>query len=1087
MIRRNRNGTYFPMMGRGRIIASVSFLPLAFLLMLLVGWVPKAQAAPTLSNLIGEIERITIDNPADHYSGGKIVVGGQVVTLPRNLLIDLPANRLTLKQLFELAPAACIANGETGLAKADACNQSGMGAFATMSANRSDFGNVIAGDVLIDKGLESVTGFVTFINYDQGYYRVGGQPGVDNAGVIVRLNDPGARHTVQSGLGCLAGSENCSADPRFTLDPDNYTNVFSNGFPYCLPSTVARTVTTGLPAIPPSIPAVPVGPATPASADGTGDVLCPDTNRPASLNTPAADSRRLAPLKVGDSITAEGTFEIIDGVKFLSAHTSIIGVALPSATTAGQPDYFFLAEVFMDAPAFFNLRYRTLIIGYTTLADPAVGGTDVLFWTIHRDKVNNEIHELPWASVLGCDAASGAGTCSSQGLAGAGGFIFRIRHDIDFLMAANPATPGGTKDGKLSLCAHLRGDPGNRLGTNICPTNPVGNNTGTLAEEFGIFSPIPHEIMGRTGRKVADVDNTIKTIDVSGNEATWGEYLFPFGVNLGGISLQEMNEIDLNLMSTPNLFEGIPWNLDRRLGPGGCPETGCEADDPADPYKYALDPFPYSGLHPKTALVTLGIAPPGGLPTDPYNDPNFTASPLDNVQNRMFSFVNAAGAFDGNNTVINSTQLANLTPPDFPIVETPPLQLAITVLPPPAVNALSPLTASPASPQLAGPQVLFTTLASGGSGIYEYQFSQNIGGVLTIMQPYGPSPSWVWSTAGLAAGTYNFQVDARSAFSANTSEASAVASYVIVSPAPATGAFLFATPASSQPQGTPVTFIAVGAGGSLIYEYQFSYRLSGTPTYTLGQAYSSSSIWNWTTTAIPSASYNILVNVRSAGSTAASEASATATFSFTGTGPASGVALNPTPASPQVPGTSVLFTAAASGGSESYEYQFWLHNGTSWSIMKPYGAAGDNNWSWSTSGVADGTYYIQVWARSAGSTAPYDARAEATYILSAVTPAATVTFTPPPSPASPQAPGTRTPVLFTAVAGGGSGSYEYQFWLFNGTSWSIMKPYGAADDNTWTWTTSGVTAGTYFIQVWARGAGSANPYEARAEATYVLQ
>jgi len=194
-------------------------------------WAVTAQAARSGVPILGEIERITLDNPADHYSGGTIVVGGQIVILPRNLLLDLPANRLTLKQLFDQAPAACIANGESGLAKADVCNRSGAGGFAILSANKSDAGNVIAGDVFLQKGQESVTGTVTFINYNDGYYRLNGQPGADNAGVIVRLNDPGAKHTVQTGLGCLPGSENCSADPRFTLDPDNYTNSFSNGYP----------------------------------------------------------------------------------------------------------------------------------------------------------------------------------------------------------------------------------------------------------------------------------------------------------------------------------------------------------------------------------------------------------------------------------------------------------------------------------------------------------------------------------------------------------------------------------------------------------------------------------------------------------------------------------------------------------------------------------------------------------------------------------------------------------------------------------------------------------------------------------------
>ena len=64
----------------------------------------------------------TLDNPAEFWSGGRIVLRRDNVVIPRNLLIDLPANRLTLQQLFAQAPPACLANGEPGLAKADRCN-----------------------------------------------------------------------------------------------------------------------------------------------------------------------------------------------------------------------------------------------------------------------------------------------------------------------------------------------------------------------------------------------------------------------------------------------------------------------------------------------------------------------------------------------------------------------------------------------------------------------------------------------------------------------------------------------------------------------------------------------------------------------------------------------------------------------------------------------------------------------------------------------------------------------------------------------------------------------------------------------------
>ena len=130
-----------------------------------------------MAPIVGEIERISLDNPADVWSGGRIVAGGDNVVIPRNLLIDLPANRLTLQQLFAQAPPACLANGETGLAKADRCNIDATGGLATIFANRTGGGDVIAGDVRIAKAVESVTGTVTYVNYTDGYFRLNGIPG----------------------------------------------------------------------------------------------------------------------------------------------------------------------------------------------------------------------------------------------------------------------------------------------------------------------------------------------------------------------------------------------------------------------------------------------------------------------------------------------------------------------------------------------------------------------------------------------------------------------------------------------------------------------------------------------------------------------------------------------------------------------------------------------------------------------------------------------------------------------------------------------------------------------------------------------
>jgi hypothetical protein len=149
--------------------------------------------------------------------------------------------------------------------------------------------------VHIAKGTELITGTVSFIDFTQGYFRLNGLIGLPTNGLLVRMNDPTARHSIQSGLGCAAGNtSNCSPDVRFAGDPDNYTVSFATGYPACLPSTVTTAFRTQ-----------------PADASGNGDAFCPATNRAGPV---AANSTRFAPIKVGDNVTIAGNREAIGGV-----------------------------------------------------------------------------------------------------------------------------------------------------------------------------------------------------------------------------------------------------------------------------------------------------------------------------------------------------------------------------------------------------------------------------------------------------------------------------------------------------------------------------------------------------------------------------------------------------------------------------------------------------------------------------------------------------------------------------------------------------------------------------------------------------
>jgi stage II sporulation protein D len=62
----------------------------------------------------------------------------------------------------------------------------------------------------------------------------------------------------------------------------------------------------------------------------------------------------------------------------------------------------------------------------------------------------------------------------------------------------------------------------------------------------------------------------------------------------------------------------------------------------------------------------------------------------------------------------------------------------------------------------------------------------------------------------------------------------------------------------------------------------------------------------------------------------------------------------------------------------------------------------------------------------------------------------------------------------SANAIGGTAPYSYKFWVFNGSSWTVGRDWGASA--TWAWIPP--AAGTYTVQVWARNAGSTALYDA---------
>lgn len=497
--------------------------------------VASPAAASTSAIVGGEIERITLDAPGDHFAGGVIVVGGQNVVVPRNLLVDLPATRLTLSQLFAEAPPACAAQATTGLARTDPCLRGAAGAFATVRANRRSSGDLIAGEVFIDKGAEQVTGVVTYIDHANGYFRINGQPGSDATGVMVRLNDPQARHTVQQGPGCRPGSDNCSPDSRFGVDPDNYTAAFVTGVPVCLPSIVAGGARTQG-----------------SNLQGNGDPLCPQTNRASNV---VSDARRFAPLRVGDHVEARGVFEHVDGIRFLSAHHLVGHVALFTRDDPSQPDFIALSAADWNTPPFAGESLALTVTGSTSLS-----GSQVDVFGRHFD-VQGLAHDRPLASTVGNPGFINQGVPPNQQ------GIFAIRYDVNLLT--------GVVVPQTAPCQVLR-----NAGFNLCPLGP------SLADEIAVLSPLARELLVRT-RRLFPVDPSVVVLDVSGQSAPFGRYLTPVT-----LTHPDFGAIDLGRFDTAFAFTGQPWLMDRRLGPGGCA-------GPCEPSPQPLSPFPFEEYDPR--------------------------------------------------------------------------------------------------------------------------------------------------------------------------------------------------------------------------------------------------------------------------------------------------------------------------------------------------------------------------------------------------------------------------------------------------------------------------------------------------------
>ncbi len=276
-----------------------------------------AQSAAQIAHqfeLIGHIESLTVEDPSDPLSAGRIKVHGVEAVLPRNLIVQMPARYLTPADIVALNPAAPGTN--SGLALED--TPPPLAAFeATVVGNIVD-GEYRAGLVWIAQhSLATGAGFIDEIAAD-GEISVVADPDAAAPATVtrVRINDPNG----------VFAPPDPNADERFMVDEANPTVHAGTGYPMCIAQAAAPGECP-----PANRPPGPDGAPLTTFVMGANGLAGSPAGAPPIPPCPGCDQTRQAPLMPGDFIFFAGTLAEDATGRYISAHTVEANVGIYTA------------------------------------------------------------------------------------------------------------------------------------------------------------------------------------------------------------------------------------------------------------------------------------------------------------------------------------------------------------------------------------------------------------------------------------------------------------------------------------------------------------------------------------------------------------------------------------------------------------------------------------------------------------------------------------------------------------------------------------------------------------------------------------
>jgi hypothetical protein len=275
-----------------------------------------------------------------------------------------------------------------------------------------------------------------------------------------------------------------------------------------------------------------------------------------------------------------------------------------------------------------------------------------------------------------------------------------------------------------------------------------------------------------------------------------------------------------------------------------------------------------------------------------------------------------------------------------------------------------------ATPLPAGTSATWTVTTAGGTPPIESQFwryNYTLGSWL-VARPYSTSNSFTWTPGPADGGTHVFQVWVRSSGStAEFEDWRATEPFTVTTAGPYVHSVKVMPVGPVQP-GTVVTFDNVTSGGTGPIQFQYWKRNNSSSTWTILCSWSAETICAWTTTQVDRGDHLVQVWARNDGAVdvqAWRNVEDIVVSSVTSLAVSANVSF-PAPASSPITWTATSIT------SSPVEYAFWLYHQETglWVLARGYSAS--PLWNWTPSG-SPGTYVVQVWARTAGGAASYEA------------------------------------------------------------------------------------------------------------------